>query len=79
MEADTEDSTVQGLRDRRTKLISKKCWRKIKKKVFKRRNWLILNVQIILILVLKNLSHQNIVSYVASYILMVLLLSIMDE
>ena len=50
-----------------------------KKKVFKRRNWLILNVQIILILVLKNLSHQNIVSYVASYILMVLLLSIMDE
>ena len=44
MEADTEDSTVQGLRDRRTKLISKKCWRKIKKKVFKRRNWLIHNV-----------------------------------
>ena len=40
MESDTEHSTVQDSKDREINLISRKVWRKIKEKVFKRRNWL---------------------------------------
>ena len=39
MEGDTEDSTAQGLKDREIDLISRKIWRNIKEKLFRRRVW----------------------------------------
>ena len=45
MEGNTKDSTVQDSKDREIDLISRKVWRKIKSKVFKRRSWLINNVK----------------------------------
>ena len=69
------DSTVQCFKVREIELISKNVWRKIKEKVIERRCRLIHYVKIILILLLKNLSHQkNIGSYIV-----VVFLSMMDE
>ena len=60
MEGDADDSTVQDWEDKETQLVSKEVWRKIKEKVFKRRNLFIQNAKIISILLLKNLSHEKI-------------------
>ena len=57
MESDTEDSAVQGSKDKEIVLISKVSR---KKKVFKRRNWGMHNVKVISIRLLRNLPHPNI-------------------
>ena len=57
MEGDTENSTVHGWRNEEIDSLRRKSRRKIKEKLFKRRNWLIHNVKVILILLLKRLSH----------------------
>ena len=48
----------KGSKDREINLISTKSWKKIKS-VFKRRNWLIHKVKVILTPLLKNSSHQK--------------------
>ena len=60
MEDDTEVSTVKGSKDGEIHLISRNVLRKIKEKVFKRRNWLIHNVKVTLKSLLKNLFDQKI-------------------
>ena len=57
MEGDTENSIVHGWRNEEIDSLRRKSRRKIKEKLFKRRNWLIHNVKVILILLLKRLSH----------------------
>lgn len=59
MEGNTENSTVQGTKNSEVELISSKVWRKRKEKVFKRKNWLIHSVKVMLILLLKNLFHYQ--------------------
>ena len=59
VEGNTENSTVQGTKNSEVELISSKVWRKRKEKVFKRKNWLIHSVKVMLILLLKNLFHYQ--------------------
>ena len=66
MEGDTENSTVHGWRNEEIDSLRRKSRRKIKEKLFKRRNWLIHNVKVILILLLKRLSHLIAMSKSAS-------------
>ena len=54
----TVTQKIQDSRDREIDLISTKVWRKMRK-MFKRRNWLIHKVKLILTLLLKNSSHQK--------------------
>ena len=59
MEGETKDSAGQSLKDREIKIRSRKFWRKVEK-VFKTRNWLMQNVNVIGILLLENLpNHQK--------------------
>ena len=56
---DAEDSPVQGPKDTEIEYISKKIWRR-KENVVKRKNPLVHNLKVVLILLLKNLSHPKI-------------------
>ena len=59
MEVDMENSTDQGSKDNKIELISRKTSRKRKEMVLKRRNQVLYYLKVLLILLLKNLSHQK--------------------
>ena len=59
MEVDIESSTDQGSKDNKIELISRKISRKRKEMVLKRRNQVLYYLKVLLILLLKNLSHQK--------------------